>query len=169
MIVNRGRYTFFPIETYIHWHSGARRSCHPPRRSSQSRLIFIGTRGLAAAATPRGVLRNSDLYSLALGGSPQLPPPEAFFAIATYSNWHSGARRSCHPRAVLRNHNLYSFALGGSPQPPPPEALFARVTIYLTSHQDSEPKDHTYKVHKEKAYTKWSIIYPPGSIFTLQR
>src|SRR4051812_43108105 len=141
MIVNRGRYTFFPIETYIHWHSGARRSCHPPRRSSQSRLIFIGTRGLAAAATPRGVLRNRDLYLLALGGSPQLPPPEAFFAIATYIHWHLGARRSCHPPRRSSQSRLIVIGTRGLAAAATPELFFA-ITTYIHLHSEARRSRH---------------------------
>src|ERR1041385_3171321 len=103
----------------------------------------MGTRGLAEAATPRGVLRKRDCKKLALGGSPKQPPPEAFFANATLKNWHSGARQSSHPPrhssltrlykigprglaeaaaplGVLRKRDSKKLALGGSPKQPHP-------------------------------------------------
>src|SRR4051812_38596596 len=115
---------------HITWHSGARRSSHPPRRSSQSRHINLalgglpkqphpeaffavathklGTRGLAEAATPRGVLRNRDTYI-----------------------WHSRARRSSHPPRRSSQSRHINLALGGSPKQPPPEAFFAIATHKL--------------------------------------
>src|SRR3954469_2893511 len=91
----------------------------PPEAFFANATIFIGTRGLAAAATPRGVLRKrdyilwhsgerrsshpphgssqTDLTSVALWAPPQHPPPEPFFTKRDYSHWHSGAPRSSHP------------------------------------------------------------------------
>src|SRR3954464_3849023 len=143
---------FFANATLQKWHSGACRSSHPLRRSSQTRHYKNGTRGLAAATTPRGVLRKRDFTKMALGGLPQQPPPEAFFANTTLQKWHSGARRSNHPprrssqtrlykngtrglaaadtpRGILRKRDFTKMALGGSPQQPPPEAFFANATL----------------------------------------
>src|SRR4051812_33342222 len=142
---------FFAIATKQTWHSGARRSSHPPRRSSQSRQNKLGTRGLAEAATPRGVLRNRDKTNLALGGSPKQPPPKAFFALTTNTPCTSALRQStppprrssqsrqknlappglakaATPRGVLRNRDKTTMPLGGSPKQPPPEAFFAIAT-----------------------------------------
>src|SRR3954470_24997027 len=99
----------------------------PPRRSSQSGHIKLGTRGLAAAATPEEIFaivthktwhwgarrsshpprRSSQSRHIKLGtrGLAEGATPEAFFAIAAYKIWHSGASRSSPPRGVLRNRD----------------------------------------------------------------
>src|ERR1043165_2255361 len=67
------------------------------------------------------------IHSLALGGSPQQPPPEAFFAYATLK-----------------------LALGGSPQQPPPEALFVHATsklVHLGARTSSTLKRYQFHKH----------------------
>src|SRR4051812_11657045 len=106
----------------------------PPKVFFAIATLQNGTRGLAAAAAPRGVLRNcgftkwhsgarpssrpprrssqSQLYKMALGGSPQHPPPEAFFAIATLQNGTRGLAAAATPRGVLRNNNFTKWHSG---------------------------------------------------------